>query len=81
MTRAAAVALLGTATTVALRHLTDKQKIMLTLARAGVLDKTTATKVWGAGRRYTFDPDGYVVDICEYTTDMSRTQDRHSARA
>lgn len=75
-----AIMLLGTATTAGLHHLTDKQKLMLTLARLGVLDKTTATKVWGAGRRYTFDTQGFCIDVCDYTTDMSRTHNRNLDR-
>lgn len=80
MTSQVALMLLGTATTAALHHLTDKQKLMLTLSRLGVLDRVTETKVWGAGRRYTFDTEGFVTDVCDYTTDMSRAADRHIAR-
>lgn len=60
--------------------LTDKQKMMITIAEAGCpIDRVGRTSFWAVGRRFIFDNNGQgaLCRIMDYTTDGRMS---HSAR-
>lgn len=76
MTAQAAIALLGTATTSALKHLTDREKLILAFSASGTLRRTTRSQLIGGNRKYTFDDLGCVIAVCDDYAE-ERRQDRH----